>query len=69
MKYNLCFYRQYSYIQGTDGVICHAKTIVSYTFEFNANDLPVDNKGFTGEMVCGDYVFKRTYGVNSPSKT
>lgn len=32
-----------------NGVNCPAKSTVSYTFEFNANDIPVGNKGFTAE--------------------
>jgi hypothetical protein len=61
-------------IDGTDiskvlnGVLCPAKSTVYYTFEFDANDVPV-GKGFTAEMVYGDDVFKKTHGVNSPSKT
>ncbi len=61
------------YIDGTDiskvlnGVICPAESTVDYTFDFNSDDVPV-GKGFTAEMVYGDDVIKRTYGVNSPSK-
>jgi hypothetical protein len=61
-------------IDGTDiskvlnGVYCPAQSTVDYTFEFNSNDVPV-GKGFTAEMVYGDDVFKRTYGVNTALKT
>ena len=61
------------YIDGTDvnkvlnGVVCPAESTVDYTFDFDAADIPV-GKGFTAEMVYGDDVIKRTYGVNSPSK-
>ena len=61
------------YINGTDvskvlnGVVCPAKSTVEYAFEFAAEDVPV-GKRFTTEMVYGDDVFKRAYGVNSPSK-
>lgn len=61
------------YIDGTDvskvlnGVVCPAESTVDYTFDFNSDDVPV-GKGFTAEMVYGDDVIKRTYGVNSPSK-
>ncbi|MBA3750785.1 MAG: hypothetical protein H0X03_07865 [Nitrosopumilus sp.] len=51
-----------------NGVICPAKSTVSYTFEFNSNDVPV-GKGFTAEMVYGDDIFKKASGVNSPSNT
>jgi NhaP-type Na+/H+ and K+/H+ antiporter len=51
-----------------NGVTCPAKSTVSYKFEFNSNDVPV-GKGFTAEMVYGDDIFKRTYGVNTPSNT
>lgn len=51
-----------------NGVVCPAKSTVEYAFEFDAEDVPV-GKGFTAEMVYGDDVFKRAYGVNSPSKT
>ncbi len=61
------------YIDGTDiskvlnGVICPAESTIEYTFDFESDDIPV-GKGFTVEMVYGDDVIKRTYGVNSPSK-
>jgi hypothetical protein len=61
-------------IDGTDlskvlnGVNCPAKSTVSYTFEFNSNDVPI-GKGFTAEMVYGDDIFKKAYGANSPSNT
>ncbi len=61
------------YIDGTDvskvlnGVVCPAESTVEYTFDFDSDDVPV-GKGFTAEMVYGDDVIKRTYGVNSPSK-
>jgi len=50
-----------------NGVVWPAKSTVGYAFEFDAEDAPV-GKGFTAEMVYGDDVFKRAYGVNSPSK-
>jgi hypothetical protein len=61
------------YIDGTDiskvlnGVVCPAESTIDYTFDFDSGDIPV-GKGFTAEMVYGDDVIKRTYGVNSPSK-
>lgn len=61
------------YIDGTDiskvlnGVVCPAESTIDYTFDFDSDDIPV-GKGFTAEMVYGDDVIKRTYGVNSPSK-
>lgn len=61
------------YIDGTDiskvlnGVVCPAESTMDYTFDFDSNDVPV-GKGFTVEMVYGDDVIKRAYGVNSPSK-
>ena len=61
-------------IDGTDiskvlsGVYCPAQSTVDYAFDFNSNDVPV-GKGFTVEMVYGDDVFKRTYGVNTALKT
>jgi hypothetical protein len=61
------------YIDGTgvskvlNGVVCTAESTVEYTFDFDSNDVPV-GKGFTAELVYGDDVIKRTYGVNSPSK-
>ncbi len=61
------------YIDGTDvnkvlnGVVCPAESTVDYTFDFDSADIPV-GKEFTVEMVYGDDVIKRTYGVNSPSK-
>jgi hypothetical protein len=61
------------YIDGTDiskvlnGVVCPAESTMDYTFDFDSDDVP-DGKGFTAEMVYGDDVIKRTYGVNSPSK-
>ena len=60
MKYNLFLKTVLFVFKLINGVICPAKSTVSYTFEFNANDIPVGNNGFTAEMVCGDYVFKRT---------
>lgn len=62
------------YIDGTDiskvlnGVVCPAESTMDYTFDFESEDVPVGN-GFTAEMVYGDDVIKRTYGVNSPSKS
>jgi len=62
------------YIDGTEyskvlnGAVCPAKSTVSYTFDFDSEDVPV-GKGFTAEMVYGDDIFKRASGVNSPSKT
>ncbi len=50
-----------------NGVVLPAKSTVEYAFEFDEEDVPV-GKGFTAEMVYGDDVFKRAYGVNSPSK-
>ena len=61
------------YIDGTDiskvlnGVVCPAESTIDYTFDFDSDDIPV-GKEFTAEMVYGDDVIKRTYGVNSPSK-
>ena len=61
------------YIDGTDiskvlnGVVCPAESTMDYTFDFDSDDVPV-GKGFTAEMVYGDDVVKRTFGVNSPSK-
>ena len=61
------------YIDGTDiskvlnGVVCPAESTMDYTFDFDSEDVPV-GKGFTAEMVYGDDVIKRTYGVNGPSK-
>jgi hypothetical protein len=61
------------YIDGTDiskvlnGVVCPAESTMDYTFDFDSDDVPV-GKGFTAEMVYGDDVIKRTYGVNTPSK-
>lgn len=61
-------------VDGTDlskvlnGVVIPAKSTVSHTFEFDSDDVPV-GKGFTAEMVYGNDIFKRTYGVNSPSNT
>lgn len=61
------------YIDGTDiskvlnGVVCPAESTIDYTFDFDSDEVPV-GKGFTAEMIYGDDVIKRTYGVNSPSK-
>ena len=61
------------FIDGTDiskvlnGVVCPAESTMDYTFDFDSDDVPV-GKGFTAEMVYGDDVIKRAYGVNSPSK-
>lgn len=51
-----------------NGIYCPAKSIISYTLNFNSNDVPV-GKGFTVELVYGDDIFKRTYGINGPSNT
>lgn len=56
------------YSKVLNGVVCPAKSTVSYTFDFYSEDVPV-GKGFTAEMVYGDDIFKRASGVNSPSKT
>ena len=62
------------YIDGTDiskvlnGVVCPAESTMDYTFDFDSDDVPV-GKGFTAEMVYGDDVIERAYGVNSPSKS
>ncbi len=41
---------------------------VIHDFEFGAIYIPI-GKGFTAEVVYGDDVFKRTYGVNTPANT
>ncbi|MEJ7642483.1 MAG: hypothetical protein WKF36_09865 [Candidatus Nitrosocosmicus sp.] len=41
---------------------------VTHDFEFGAMYIPI-GKGFTAEVVYGDDVFKRTYGLNTPSNT
>ncbi len=41
---------------------------VTHDFEFGAMFIPI-GKGFTAEVVYGDDVFKRTYGVNTPANT
>lgn len=41
---------------------------VTYDFEFGVMYIPI-GKGFTAEVVYGDDVFKRTYGVNTPANT
>jgi hypothetical protein len=51
-----------------NGVKYPAKKTIDKTFEFNSRDVPV-GKAFTVEVVHGNYVFKRFYGVNSPSNT
>lgn len=61
------------FINGTNiskvlnGVVYPAKSTIEYAFAFGVEDVPV-GKGFTAEMVYGDDIFKRAYGVNSPSK-
>ncbi|MDQ4073748.1 MAG: hypothetical protein M3162_05515 [Thermoproteota archaeon] len=45
-----------------------ANKTVTHNFEFNAMYIPI-GKGFTAEVVYGDDVFKRTYGVNTPANT
>ena len=45
-----------------------AKKTVTHNFEFKAIYIPV-GKGFTAEVVYGDDIFKRTYGVNTPANT
>ncbi len=41
---------------------------VTNDFEFGAMYIPI-GKGFTAEVVYGDDVFKRAYGVNTPANT
>ena len=41
---------------------------VTHNFEFGAMYVPI-GKGFTAEVVYGDDVFKRTYGVNTAINT
>jgi hypothetical protein len=61
-------------IDGTDiskvlnGIICPAKSTVSNVFEFNSSNIPI-GKGFTVDVVYGDDIFKKAYGVNNPSNT
>jgi hypothetical protein len=43
-----------------------AKKTVTYNFDFKAMYIPI-GKGFTAEVVYGDDIFKRTYGVNTPA--
>ena len=50
-----------------NGAFFPSKSTVYQIVEFNATDIPVGKK-FTVEIVYGDDKFKRSHGVNSPSK-
>lgn len=51
-----------------NGVNYPALRTITKSFNFSPSDIPV-SKGFTVEVIHGNDVFKRAYGINSPSNT